>query len=108
MTVGGLWQPAVNRTASSARAAHARPEGSSGLTGSPRRVARACAALDALTQAHDRAVDDLPDQLAAGGIDILAARAPHGGHDPAAQQLVAEPLDGRIGSSAGTACRETD
>ena len=52
-------------------------------------AARARAASPA-PQAHDGAIGDTADQLAAGRIDIIAARAPHRGHHAAAQQQVAK------------------
>src|SRR6185312_1233832 len=50
---------------------------------------------DLVAESYRGAIDDAAGELAAGGVDVVAARAAHGREDPALQELVAEALDGR-------------
>src|SRR3954471_13900307 len=46
-------------------------------------------------QPHRGAVGDLPGELSAGRIDVVAASLANGDHEPALHELVPEALDGR-------------
>src|SRR4029077_11286621 len=58
---------------------------------------------DLVAESYRGAIDDAAGELAAGGIDVVAARAAHGREHAALQELIAEALNGR-GPRAPVAC----